>query len=82
MLMTGRKDLRRLPGFDPITFTFDENSNYGRESLLEVIRQNIAGWCQQTSCFHKFVDNIQQCFALTPEAIFPAHNLNFHFTIF
>ena len=43
MLMTGRKDLRRLPGFDPITFTFDENSNYGRESLLEVIRQNIAG---------------------------------------
>ena len=28
---------------DPITFTFSENSNYGRERLLEVIRQNIAG---------------------------------------
>ena len=30
-------------GFDPITFTFSENSNYLRESLFEVIRQNIAG---------------------------------------
>ena len=29
--------------FDPIAFTFSENSNYGQESLLEVIRQNIAG---------------------------------------
>ena len=29
------------------TFTFSENSNYGRESLLEVERQNIAGCCQQ-----------------------------------
>ena len=29
-------NLRRYPGFDPITFTFSENSNYGRESLLEV----------------------------------------------
>ena len=29
-------------GFDPITFTFSENSNYLRESLFEVIRQNIA----------------------------------------
>ena len=35
------KDLRREPGFDP--FTFSENSNYWWESLLEVIRQNIAG---------------------------------------
>jgi hypothetical protein len=31
-------DLRRLPGFDPITFTFSENSNYWWENLLEVIR--------------------------------------------
>ena len=31
-----RKDFKRQPGFDPITFTFSENSNYGRESLLEV----------------------------------------------
>ena len=36
-----RKDLRRQPGFDSITFS--ENSNYWRESLLEVIRKNIAG---------------------------------------
>ena len=42
----------------------------GGKSLLEVIRQNIAGWCQQTFCFEKFVDNAQQCFAFTPFKIF------------
>ena len=26
----------------------------------------------------KFVDNTQQCFAFTPQANFPANNLNFH----
>ena len=26
----------------------------------------------------KFVDNAHQCFAFTPQAIFPAHDLNFH----
>ena len=26
----------------------------------------------------KFVDTPQQCFAFTPQANFPAHNLNFH----
>ena len=31
------------PGFNPIIFTLIANSNYWRESLLEVIRQNIAG---------------------------------------
>ena len=40
--ITSRNDLRRQPEFDPITFTFSENSNYWREILLEVIRQNIA----------------------------------------
>ena len=69
-------------GFYKIMKSSLKVENIRRERLLEVIRQNIAGWCQQTSCFHKFVENIQQCFALTPEAIFPAHNLNFHFTIF
>ena len=44
----------------------------------KVIRQNIAGWCQQTFCFQKFFDNSQQCFASTAQANFPAHNLNFH----
>ena len=39
-------------GFDPITFSFSENSNYWRESLLEVIRQNIAG-CRQQTFEHK-----------------------------
>ena len=50
----------------------------GWESLLEVIRQKIAGWCQQTSFFQKFVDNTLQCFAFTSQANFPTHNLNFH----
>ena len=40
------KENRRQLGFNPITFS--ENSNYGRESLLETQRQNIAGCCQQT----------------------------------
>ena len=50
---------------DSITFTFSENSNYERESLLVVIRQNIAGLCRQT-------------FENTPQANFHARNLNFH----
>ena len=36
--------LHSIPG----SFPFSENSNYGRESLLQVYRQNIAGCCQQT----------------------------------
>ena len=39
----GRKDLRGQPGFYPITVTCSGNSNHWRESLLEVIMQNIAG---------------------------------------
>ena len=35
------------------------------------MKQNIAGWCQQTFCFQKFVGNAQQCFAFTPQANFP-----------
>ena len=46
-----------MPGFDPIAFTFSENSNDGRESLLEN---------------KKFVDITQQCFAFTPRANFAA----------
>ena len=60
-----------MTGFNPITCTFSENSNYWWESLLEVIRQNIAGWCRQT------FEN-KTMFCLTPQANFPAHNLNFH----
>ena len=30
------KKIKMYPGFDPITFTFSENSNYGQESLPEV----------------------------------------------
>ena len=44
----------------------NENSNYWRESLFEVIKQNIAGWSQQTFCSQMFVGISQQCFAFTP----------------
>ena len=40
-----------------------------------VNKQNIARCCHQTSCFQKFVDNAQQCFAFTIQANFPANNL-------
>ena len=63
--------------FDPITFTFSKNSNYGRESFLEVQKQNIVGHCQQTFENKKFVDITQQCFALLPQVDFPVNNLNF-----
>ena len=56
----------------------NENSNFWRESLLEVIRQNIAGGCEQTFETKNFVDNAQQCFAFRPQANFPTNNLNFH----
>jgi hypothetical protein len=39
---------------------------------------NIAGHWQQTFESKKFVDITQQCFALLPQANFPANNLNFH----
>ena len=36
-------------------------------------------WMMSTNFFFRMcVDNAQQCFAFTPEANFPAHNLNFH----
>ena len=38
--------------------------------MLEVIKQNINGWCEQNSCSQKFVDNTQQCFAFTPQKTF------------
>ena len=47
------------------------DSNYLWESLLEVIRKNIAWWCHQTFENKKFVDNSQKCFAFTPQVNFP-----------
>ena len=44
VMYKSRKYFKRWPGFDPITSTFSENSNYYlEESLLEVLQQNIAG---------------------------------------
>ena len=77
-LSYSRKDFKTQPGFDPITFTFSENSNNERESLLEVKRQNIAGGCQQTFKNKKIVDITQQYFASLPQVNFTANNLNFH----
>jgi len=38
----------------------------------------IAGRCQQTFAYKRFVDITQQCFAILPQVNFPANNLNFH----
>ena len=56
---------------------FSANSNYCRESLLEVRRQNIAGHCQETFKYKKFVDITEQCFDLLHQVNFPDNNLNF-----
>ena len=61
------------PRFDPITFDFSEKSNYGRESLLEMLRHR-----QQTYENISFFDITQQCFALSSQANFPAKNFDFH----
>ena len=38
-------------------------------------------WVMSTNFFfQKLVDNAQQCFAFTPQANFPIHNLNFHWS--
>ena len=50
---------------DSITFTFHENSNYRRKSLLEVERQNIAGCCQ-----HNFENN---SLLTMPSNVLPLH---------
>jgi hypothetical protein len=50
----------------------------GRKVSLRCKGQNIAGQCQQAFENKKFVDITQQCFALLPQVIFPANNLNFH----
>ena len=62
---------------DPITFTFSENSNFWRESVLEVQRQNIAEHCQLTFENTRFVDITQPYFALLPQVNYPANNLEF-----
>ena len=51
-------------GFDPITF--NESSNYGQKSLLEVLRRNIDGHCEQTFENKKFMDITNQHFVLLP----------------
>ena len=35
-LIISKEDFKRSPKFNPITFTFNENSNFGQESLLDV----------------------------------------------
>ena len=45
--------------------------------MLEIIRQKIAGHCQQSFENKKLVDITKQCFALLPQVNFPDTNLNF-----
>ena len=55
-----------------------ENSNYGRESLLKVQMQNIAGHCRQSFENKKFVDITHQWVVLLLQVNFPINNLNFY----
>ena len=50
----------------------------GGEVCLRYKGKTLLGVVNKLFCFQKFVDNTQQCFAFTPQANFPAHNLNFH----
>ena len=61
---------------NPIIFNFIENSKL----LVGKFAQGIKAKRQQTFENKKFIDNAQQCFALTPQAIFifHAHILNYH----
>ena len=44
------------------------------------MRQNIAGWCQQTFCFQKYVDNDQQRFAFKVQHVSLVSYLNIIFS--
>ena len=65
------KDIKHITVWKFWKFRFhDENwwSNFSensKESLLEVLRQNIDGWCQQTFCFQNFLT--------TPSNVLPLH---------
>ena len=59
----------RDPGFHPIAFTFSENSDYWRESLLAK-----HCWVISTNFLFSKVC-ARQCFASTPQSNFPARNL-------
>ena len=59
-----KKRSNKIPWIWSNPITFSANSNKWQESFLEVIRQNIVEWCQQTFCFQKFVDNAQQVLPL------------------
>ena len=75
-----RKDLSRQSGFDPITFTFSENSNYWRESLLEVSNKakTLLGDVNKLLKTKSLLTAPSNALPFTPQANFPAHNLNFH----
>ena len=47
-----------------VTFTFSEISNYWQESLLELIRQNIAGWCNKLFVFKTLWTMTSNIFAI------------------
>merc|ERR1711997_600706 len=55
----------RWPGFDHITFIFGENSNYGGESLLDVISQTLLGDVNKLFVFKSLLT--------TPSNILPLH---------
>ena len=50
----------------------------GGKVCLRSKGKSLLGFVNKRLKTKKFVDNAKQCFANTPQANFPAHNLNFH----
>ena len=53
------KDLRRYPGFNPINFTFSENSNYGWERYKD---KTLLGDVNKTFVFNVLPLPLKQTF--------------------
>ena len=68
------------PGLDPITFTFNENSNYCWYSLHEVLNKAKHCWVMSTNfLFSTVCWHFPAMFCLyTSSKFFHTHNLNFH----
>ena len=54
-----------------------KDNNGGYWAFFEGLAKKMCSFLSHF-CSQKFVDNTQQCFALLPQANFPANNLNFH----
>ena len=74
--LKGRKDFKRQPGFDPITFTFSENSNYGQERCKGKTLLGVVNKLLNTKSLLTMPSNVLPYYL--PQVNFPANDLYFH----